>query len=181
MSVAVLIVLLILLAFVVLLYLKKPVSVDGVSAEDLARLKNENNILNIALAKAEERALGLGLERDKADKQLQDERLRYENANNILNQELIAEKNRMAKAEESFKAQRERLAEQEKTIHEIQEKFQKEFENIAEKLLKEKSKEFVDVNRTNLDIILNPLKENLKAFEDKVDKVYKVESDERNL
>jgi DNA recombination protein RmuC len=170
----------VILLVAVVLFLKRPTVADGVSADEFARLKNENNTLNISLAKAEERALGLGLERDKADKQLQDERIRYESSITVLNQDLLTEKSRMAKAEESFKAQRERLSEQEKTIQDIQQKFQKEFENIAEKLLKEKSKEFIDVNRTNLDIILNPLKENLKAFEDKVDKVYNMEAAERN-
>jgi DNA recombination protein RmuC len=57
--------------------------------------------------------------------------------------------------------------------------FSAEFENVAEKLLKEKSREFIDVNN-NLDQILNPLKENLKAFEEKVDKVYNMEAAERN-
>jgi len=180
MTVAILVVSAIFLLVSVGLFLKRPASADGISADEFSRLKNDNNALNISLAKAEERALGLGLERDKADKLLQDERARYDNALNILNQELLAEKNRMAKAEESFVAQRQRLSEQEKSIQEIQQKFQKEFENVAEKLLKEKSKEFVDVNRTNLDIILNPLKENLKAFEDKVDKVYNMEAAERN-
>jgi len=175
-----LIVSVIILLVAVALFLKRPTVAGGISADEFTRLKTERDQLNISLAKAEERALGLGLERDKADKQLQDERIRYETANSVLNQDLLTEKSRMAKAEESFVAQRQRLAEQEKTIQEIQEKFQKEFENIAEKLLKEKSKEFVDVNRTNLDIILNPLKENLKAFEDKVDKVYNMEAAERN-
>jgi DNA recombination protein RmuC len=180
MSLVILVVSLVILLIAVFLFLKRPQSADGVSAVDLDRLKNENSALSISLAKAEERAVGLGFERDKADKQLQDERVRYEGSISILNQELLAEKNRMAKAEESFKAQRERLTEQEKSIQEIQQKFQKEFESVAEKLLKEKSKEFIDVNRTNLDIILNPLKENLKAFEDKVDKVYNMEAAERN-
>ncbi|MDB5158541.1 MAG: rmuC [Mucilaginibacter sp.] len=180
MIVAVLVASLVILLIAVLLFLKKPATADGISADDFARLKNENTTLNISLAKAEERALGLSLERNKADKLLQDERERYDAATTLLNQELILEKNRMAKAEESFKAQRERLGEQEKSIQEIQQKFQKEFENVAEKLLKEKSKEFVDVNRSNLDLILNPLKENLKAFEEKVDKVYNMEAAERN-
>ena len=171
----------IILIVAVVLFLKRPVATGSVSPSDFERLKAENTALSISLAKAEERALGLSLERNKADKLLQDERVRYDNAISILNQELLTEKSRMAKAEESFKAQRERLVDQEKTIQEIQQKFQKEFENISEKLLKEKSKEFIDVNRTNLDSILNPLKENIKAFEDKVEKVYKVESDERNL
>jgi DNA recombination protein RmuC len=180
MTVVVLIVSLVLLLISVALFLKRPTTADGISADEFTRLKNENSTLSISLAKAQERALGLGLERDKADKQLQDERERYDNAINNLNQELLAEKNRMAKAEEAFKAQRERLTDQEKSIQEIQQKFQKEFENVAEKLLKEKSKEFVDVNRNHLDTILNPLKENLKAFEEKVDKVYNMEAAERN-
>jgi len=181
MSVAILVVLLILVVFVILLYIRKSGAADGVSAEEVARLKNENSTLTIALAKAEERALGLGFERDKADKQLQDERIRYENLVAVLNQDLLNEKNRMAKAEEQFKAQRDRLAEQEKSIQEIQQKFQLEFQNIANKLLDEKSQKFIETNRTNLDILLNPLKENIKAFEDKVEKVYKAESDERNV
>ncbi|MEO8884458.1 MAG: DNA recombination protein RmuC [Mucilaginibacter sp.] len=181
MSIVVLVVSLIILLIAVFIFLKRPQSANGISIADIERLKTENSTLNITLAKAEERAVGLGLERDKADKQLQEERLRYEAQVTTLNQELVSEKNRMAKAEEQFLAQRQRLADQEKSISEIQQKFQTEFQNVAEKLLKEKSKEFVDVNRTNLDTILNPLKENLKAFEEKVDKVYKVESDERNL
>ena len=63
------------------------------------------------MAKAEERAGGLALERDKADRHLQEERLRYEATIHALNQELSTERNRITKAEEAFKAQRERLAE----------------------------------------------------------------------
>jgi len=168
MSVYILIAAVIILLIAVLLFLKKPVAAEGVSADDLARLKNESDQLKITLAKAEERAYGLSAERDKADKQLQDERIRYENSLTILNQDLLLEKNRMAKAEESFKAQRERLAEQEKSIQDIQHKFQLEFQNVANKLLDEKSQKFVETNRANLDVLLNPLKENIKAFEEKV-------------
>ncbi|HEY0245771.1 MAG TPA: DNA recombination protein RmuC, partial [Mucilaginibacter sp.] len=175
-----LVVAVIILLVAVVLFLKRPTIANGVSADEFARLKNENSTLNISLAKAEERALGLGLERDKADKQLQDERIRYESSITILNQDLLAEKSRMAKAEESFKAQRERLTEQERAISDIQQKFQLEFQNVANKLLDEKSQKFVETNRANLDILLNPLKENIKAFEEKVDKVYNMEAAERN-
>jgi DNA recombination protein RmuC len=180
MNVAILVVLLVILVIAVLLYLKKPVSVDGVSAEELEQIKIENNTLRIALAKAEEGISRLSIERDKADKQLLDERIRYEGLVTNLNQELLAEKNRMAKAEEQFIAQRGRLADQEKSIHEIQQKFQLEFQNVANKLLDEKSQKFIETNRANLDILLNPLKENIKAFEEKVDKVYNMEAAERN-
>jgi DNA recombination protein RmuC len=180
MSSVILIVSIVILLIAVVLFLKKPKAADGVSPDELLRLREEIGRLQIALAKAEERASGLILERDKADKLLQDERIRYDTAVTALNQELNTEKNRMAKAEESFLAQRQRLAEQEKSIQEIQQKFQLEFQNIANKLLDEKSQKFVETNKTHLDILLNPLKENIKAFEEKVDKVYNMEAAERN-
>ncbi|MGZ3777123.1 MAG: DNA recombination protein RmuC [Mucilaginibacter sp.] len=174
MSVAFLVVSIVILLIAVWFFLKKSKETGGMANND------EINKLQIALAKTEERASGLATERDKADKLLYDERVRYDAAVTALNQELLAEKNRMAKAEEAFKAQRERLADQEKSIQEIQQKFQLEFQNIANKLLDEKSQKFVETNKTNLDILLNPLKENLKAFEEKVDKVYNMEAAERN-
>jgi DNA recombination protein RmuC len=168
------------LLIAVTLFLKKLKATDGVSADDLLRLRSENNALNIALAKAEEGVSRLSDERNKTDKQLLDERIRYDNLVYNLNQELLNEKNRMAKAEEQFKAQRERLADQEKSINDIQQKFSLEFQNVANKLLDEKSKSFIETNRSNLDVLLNPLKENIKAFEEKVDKVYNMEAAERN-
>ncbi len=180
MSVAFLIVSIVILLVAVWFFLKKPKNADGISADEVARLKADNNQLQIGLAKAEERASGLTLERDKADKSLQDERVRYDAAITALNQELNTEKSRIVKAEEAFKAQRERLADQEKSIQEIQQKFQLEFQNVANKLLDEKSQKFVETNRAHLDILLNPLKENIKAFEEKVDKVYNMEAAERN-
>jgi DNA recombination protein RmuC len=180
MSIVVLIVSIVILLIAVVLFLKKPGQVEGISADELVRLKNENTALNISLAKAEEGVSRLSIERDKAGKQLQDERVRYETQVSILNQELLTEKNRIAKAEEQFIAQRQRLADQEKSIQEIQQKFQLEFQNVANKLLDEKSQKFIETNRTNLDVLLNPLKENIKAFEEKVDKVYNMEAAERN-
>ncbi|GAA4337619.1 DNA recombination protein RmuC [Mucilaginibacter gynuensis] len=180
-SAVLLIAAIIVLLIAVFLFIKKPAAIDAISADELLRLKNENDTLKINLARAEERSVGLTAERDKADRNLHNERIRLEDMINSLNQELLTEKNRIAKAEETFKAQRERLTDQEKSIQEIQQKFQLEFQNVANKILDEKSQKFVETNRTNLDILLNPLKENIKAFEDKVEKVYKAESDERNV
>ena len=171
----------IILLIAVALFLKRPEPADGVSEEEVSRLKSENTFIRISLAKAEERAAGLILERDKADKQLNHERERFDQQTSFLNQELLTEKSRMAKAEEQFVAQRQRLADQEKSIQDIQQKFQIEFQNVANRILEEKSQKFLDTNKTNLDILLSPLKENIKSFEDKVEKVYKAESDERNV
>ena len=74
----------------------------------------------------------------------------------------------------------EKLNQQKRELEELQNRFTKEFENLANRILEEKSLKFTEQNKNNLDIILNPLKEKLKDFEDKVDKSYKAEAAERN-
>jgi len=74
----------------------------------------------------------------------------------------------------------EKLVEQKSELDNLQQKFTKEFENLANRILDEKSKKFVEQNRDNLDIILNPLKERIKEFENKIDTSYKAEAAERN-
>jgi len=66
-----------------------------------------------------------------------------------------------------------RLEENQKDIEKLQEKFTKEFENLANKILDEKSNKFTEQNKQNIENILNPLQEKIKLFEDKVDKTHK--------
>ncbi|MCL4139557.1 UNVERIFIED_CONTAM: hypothetical protein GTU68_058037 [Idotea baltica] len=58
-------------------------------------------------------------------------------------------------------------------VEKLQDKFSKEFENLANKILEEKSTKFTEQNKENLKTILNPLQEKIKVFEDKVDKTHK--------
>jgi len=67
----------------------------------------------------------------------------------------------------------EKLTENKSEIEKIQEKFTKEFENLANKILEEKSTKFTEQNRENIKNILNPLQEKIKGFEDKVEKTHK--------
>lgn len=175
-----LIVSLIILVIAVFLFLKKPKALELISAEELNRFRNEHDQLKISLARAEEKASIIANEKENIIQLLKDEK-------NRLLDELIYERGQLAQANQDlestrayYKSQQEKLQEQKVEIEQIRVQFQREFENVAEKLLKEKSKEFIDVNRSNLDLILNPLKENLKAFEDKVEKVYNMEAAERN-
>ncbi|MFN8321609.1 MAG: DNA recombination protein RmuC [Chitinophagales bacterium] len=73
----------------------------------------------------------------------------------------------------------EKLTAQKGELEQLNQKFTKEFENLANRILDEKSQKFTDQNRNNLDIILNPFKDKLKEFEQKVDQAYKSESAER--
>nr|WP_276899525.1 DNA recombination protein RmuC [Pedobacter kyonggii] len=173
--------LIVILIVMVFLLLKKPqATLSVISVDDFERIKSENESLKISLAKADERASNLSIEKEHITILLKQEQQR-------LIDELQAERDRLADANRELEstrsfylAEKEKLAEQKLSFEQSQEKLNKDFELIANKILEEKSSKFIEQNRTNLDIILNPLKENIKAFEDKVEKVYKAESDERN-
>jgi len=181
MEVAGIALLIVILTVLVLLFLKKPqAAISLISIEDFEKLKGENEMLKINLAKADERVSNLLAEKENITLLLKQEQKR-------LIDELQAERDRLADANRELEstrsfyiAEKEKLIEQKASLEQNQEKFNKDFELIANKILEEKSTKFIEQNRTNLDIILNPLKENIKAFEDKVEKVYKAESDERN-
>ncbi len=64
----------------------------------------------------------------------------------------------------------EKLDHQKTEIENLQEKFTKEFENLANKILDQKSQKFTVSNKENIEQILNPLKEKIKNFEEKVQK-----------
>lgn len=57
---------------------------------------------------------------------------------------------------------------------------QEQFKNLANEILEEKSKRFTEQNKQNINEIMNPLREKIKDFQDKVEKTYSVESAERN-
>ncbi|UCD62233.1 MAG: DNA recombination protein RmuC [Flavobacteriaceae bacterium] len=68
---------------------------------------------------------------------------------------------------------RQKNTEQKAEVDKLQEKFTKEFENLANKILDVKSEKFTKQNKENIENILNPLKEKIKTFEDKVEKSQK--------
>lgn len=95
---------------------------------------------------------------------------------NNLNEARIkeAELNTLAKSQE------EKYTSLKSELEGLNKKYSETFENIANKILEEKTQKFTDQNKTQLDIILNPLKEKIKDFEEKVEKAYKTETAERN-
>ena len=111
---------------------------------------------------------------------LKEEKLKLEDELSDLRERFNDERSNLVRAEANVTAYKDKLAQQQKSIEELQQKFTLEFSNIANKILDEKSAKFTLQNQTNLDNILNPLKANIKSFEEKVDKVYKVEALERS-
>jgi len=72
-----------------------------------------------------------------------------------------------------------RLIEQKNDFADLQKKFTAEFENLAGKILEDKSRKFTEQNKENLDTILTPLKERIADFEKKVNDVYITETKAR--
>ncbi len=66
-----------------------------------------------------------------------------------------------------------RSREQKEEVEKLQEKFTKEFENLANKILFENSSKFTVQNKENLAIILNPLQEKIRNFEKRVEDTHK--------
>lgn len=77
------------------------------------------------------------------------------------------------------KALLEKLETQKSEMEELRKQFNLEFENIATKILEEKTEKFTKLNKDSLDIILKPLGENIDSFRKKVEEVYMNEAKER--
>ncbi len=80
---------------------------------------------------------------------------------------------KLSRSEEQNKALNEKLDSQKAEIENIQKKFTAEFENLANRILKQNTLDFTAANQKNISDILNPLKEKLSTFEKQVDETYK--------
>ena len=73
-----------------------------------------------------------------------------------------------------------KLAEQKTQLEDIQAQFTKEFENLANKILDDKSKKFTEQNETQLRNILDPLKDRIRDFEKRVNETHNESAIERS-
>lgn len=72
-----------------------------------------------------------------------------------------------------FENLRRRSEEQRAETDKIHEKFEKEFENLANRILDEKASRFTHQNKENIDAILKPLQEKIMHFEKRVEETNK--------
>jgi DNA recombination protein RmuC len=93
----------------------------------------------------------------------------------ILNERNIS----FATLEERFRLQQEKLQQQAKDLEAMQHRLTVEFENIANRVMKQRSEEFSLTHQRSLKDILDPLKERIVDFERKVDENYALELREK--
>jgi len=79
----------------------------------------------------------------------------------------------LSKKEVDFENLWERNLEQKQEVEKLQEKFTKEFENLANKILEEKTNKFTEQNKENMKNILSPLQDKIQLFEKKVEDTHK--------
>lgn len=79
----------------------------------------------------------------------------------------------LSKKETDFENLWQRNLEQKEEVEQLQEKFTREFENLANKILEEKSNKFTEQNKENLKNILSPLQDKIQLFEKKVEDTHK--------
>lgn len=128
----------------------------------------------------EERINGLLSQIDQLKQQFQQEKSQFEkNITQVTSEKENLQKEKeelaihLAKKENDFDNLLERNKEQKQELTEIQEKFTKEFELLANKILEEKTNKFTEQNKENMKTILNPLQEKIQLFEKKVEDTHK--------
>ncbi len=140
----------------------------GIPPQEVENLKNQISDLAISKTKAEEKSKLLEENQRQNSLELNTERAK------VLQ---LSTENSSLKSD--YNNLHEKLAEQKSEIEKVQEKFSKEFENLANKILEEKSSKFTLQNKENLDQILKPLSDRIKDFEKKVNDVYVADSRDR--
>jgi len=113
--------------------------------------------LSLAKARAEELQQRLHL----LETQLDDERVKRHESEKLLVSKDSDNKNLLEKMES-----------EQKRLHEMQERLRVEFENVANKILKQHTIDFSLNSQKGLHDLLSPLKEKLQSFEKKVEETY---------
>ena len=129
--------------------------------EELTRLRGENSAREQRLdeyrAEAEKRNEEVRAMREQADAQGRD----------------------YARLEANYKNLQDQMRKERSELEELQKRFESQFENLANKILEEKSKKFTSHNEEKIGAILNPLKERIEKFEQKVGDTYEKQMRDR--
>lgn len=149
------------------------------SANQLNDLKNQFATSSANLVAANKTIIDKNkeIESIKIDKNKEIESIKEElkNTKTVLNET----NQQLATAKANNEALDEKLKTHQKEMEELGKKFNTEFENIANKILDTKTQKFTELNKTNLNTILEPLGTSINDFKKQIADVYNAESKER--
>lgn len=135
---------------------------------DIQGLERDIATISAELSVSKENLARLQLQIDNGNKDL-----------SLKNEELNKHIALLSSANANLDALREKHEMQKKEMETLRSQFNIEFENIATKILDEKSEKFTRINQSNIDSLLKPLGENIESFKKKVEEVYVAEAKER--
>ncbi len=136
--------------FAVGFLLAKSKTTGNIDTEHLAQQLQEEKLTNAKLTEAERR---LTADKDRLIKEMSER-------DQIINQL----NGRIEASLAKFEAQDNRMAEQKKEFEDLNKRFNTEFQNLANKILEEKSEKFTEKNKENLEAILKPLRERAQLW-----------------
>lgn len=141
-----------------------------VSKATYRQVEQDKNHALLDLAKVQERESLSTAQLHKAEMLLEKER-----------QERVAVERTLEGTNAFLQAQQEKFQEQKLELSKLRQQFQLEFQHMANTILEEKTQKFTAVNQQHIGEILEPLKEKIKTFEEKVERTYQQEAAERNV
>ena len=86
---------------------------------------------------------------------------------------------RLTEFETTIASERKQFEEKQTLLNEARDELKNQFKNLSQEIFDEKGKKFTEQNKTNLDSLLTPLREQIKEFRQKVDDVYVSEGKDR--
>ena len=153
------------LSFIIGFFCAKWIS-KSKNSSDKQSLMDKINTLEIISNSEKEEKIRMQDFLQKQIEQIQNEREQIRTEKEVLAIQL-------SKKEADFDHLLERNKEQKQEVEGLQKKFTTEFENLANKILEEKSSKFTLQNQENLKLILAPLQDKILHFEKKVEDTHK--------
>ena len=99
--------------------------------------------------------------------------------NKSLQDEINQLKQKISELTANNNALNDKLTHQKTEVEQLQKTAHLQFEKIANKLLEEKSEKFTASNKINIETLLNPLKEDINKFKEKVESTHTEETKQR--
>jgi len=110
---------------------------------------------------------------EERSKILEQDKIDFESKLNSERQKVLELNSKLSSLQSDYSNLQTKLSEQKEEVEKLQEKFTKEFENLANKIFEEKGSKFTEQNKEKLNEILNPLREQINKFEQKVEETNK--------
>ena len=96
-----------------------------------------------------------------------------------LRRDLSDKASRIAQTDTLLEQERKQSAEKLALLVQAKEQLKTDFENLASRIFEDKSQRFADQNKTSIDALLSPLREQIGEFRKRVDDVYTNEAKDR--